>query len=56
MKHITLRNFTVVCISLTIFFKIGHAYTLADISKESAKCIDCHKKASPSIYEQMGCK
>jgi formate-dependent nitrite reductase cytochrome c552 subunit len=54
MKHITLRNFTVMCISLTIFFKTGHAYTLADISKESAQCIDCHKKASPSIYEQWG--
>ena len=29
-------------------------YTLPAISEESAKCIDCHKKQSPAIYEQWG--
>ncbi len=29
-------------------------YTLAEISRESKKCIDCHKKESLSIYEQWG--
>jgi len=28
--------------------------TLPAISEESAKCIDCHKKQSPAIYEQWG--
>jgi hydroxylamine dehydrogenase len=32
----------------------GYGYTLGAISAESKKCIDCHKKESPSIYEQWG--
>ncbi len=29
-------------------------YMLEEISPESAKCIECHKKESPVIYEQWG--
>jgi len=29
-------------------------YTVAEMSKESKKCIDCHKKEDPAIYEQWG--
>ena len=29
-------------------------YILEEISPESAKCIECHKKESPVIYEQWG--
>jgi hypothetical protein len=32
----------------------GYGYTLATISAESQKCIECHKKESPTIYEQWG--
>ena len=44
-----------VTISLFMFPGASHAgYTLPAISEESAKCIDCHKKQSPAIYEQWG--
>jgi formate-dependent nitrite reductase cytochrome c552 subunit len=29
-------------------------YTLAELSAESQKCIECHKKETPVIYEQWG--
>lgn len=32
----------------------GAGYLLTEISPESAKCIECHKKESPVIYEQWG--
>ena len=39
---------------LLLFFRTALAYTVPDISAASRKCIDCHKKESPSIYEQWG--
>ena len=42
-------------ITMFVFFGAAHAgYSLSAISKESQKCVDCHKKESPSIYEQWG--
>ena len=29
-------------------------YTVAEMSKESKKCIECHQKEDPAIYEQGG--
>jgi formate-dependent nitrite reductase cytochrome c552 subunit len=45
---------TLVIFSLALFFRTALAYTVPDISAQSRKCIDCHKKESPSIYEQWG--
>jgi formate-dependent nitrite reductase cytochrome c552 subunit len=39
---------------LLLCFRSALAYTVPDISAQSRKCIDCHKKESPSIYEQWG--
>ena len=45
---------TLVIFFLVLFFRTALAYTVPDISAASRKCIDCHKKESPSIYEQWG--
>ncbi len=54
MQHMTWHHVIMVVVSFTLFLKTAQGYTLADISPESQKCIDCHKKASASIYEQWG--
>ena len=32
----------------------GQAFGLAEISKESKACIECHKKENAAIYQQWG--
>ncbi len=32
----------------------AQAFGLRELSKESAKCVDCHKKESTSLYQQWG--
>jgi len=54
MQYRNRIGLTLVIFPLLIFFRTALAYTLPDISAESRKCIDCHKKESPSIYEQWG--
>jgi hypothetical protein len=43
-----------ILLSFMVFGTAYAGYTLPDISEESRKCIDCHKKESAAIYEQWG--
>lgn len=44
--------------AVCMFFIMGasdlFAYTVAELSAESKKCIDCHMKEDPAIYGQWG--
>ena len=39
---------------LAVLPAFGSGFMLSEISEESAKCIDCHKKESNVIYQQWG--
>ena len=52
------KNRKVFVTVLLVFFIAGGSafagYMPSEILPESKECIDCHKKESPSIYEQWG--
>ncbi len=54
MKRGLYRGIGFVAIALALCLPARAGYLLTEISPESAKCIDCHKKETPSVYQQWG--
>ena len=52
-KHLVIGMLAVALLTLGVP-AWSSGYMLTEISKESAKCIECHKKESRVIYEQWG--
>ncbi len=54
-----MRRTIIFCLTATVWTGLhatawAQSFGLRDISRQSAECIECHKKQSRALYEQWG--
>ena len=54
MKRIVLNTAASVALAAFAGAAAAQTFALAELSKESKACIECHKKEDPAIYQQWG--